>query len=305
MATDATTRGARYLARFTATDRQAVASALACTPGDLAAAPHRVEQALADPGLWEVVLPDDVAGPAGGDPAGERATGLLVVGVSPLLVFATAVHRCWQQLGPGTAVQEWTGPRERVPVFSADELRSFLDDGDRRLFLVELLAGFTRRTGGTVVVARGDRLRRHRFSDLDLASLARLLDLVDEGARADVYRRLGDASLFLTGVFPDHTATRRFAPIQVDRLARSLHATSGLDRSALAEHLAARGAVGLLEHLGQAWYRRAVDEADDRRRDLDGVAAIGAQFSRARRVLNHLADGWLFPFRATWLPTPN
>lgn len=39
---------------------------------------------------------------------------------------------------------------------------------------------------------------------------------------ADLARRMGDASLFLAGVFPDHSATRLSSSLRRDRLRRVL-----------------------------------------------------------------------------------
>ena len=43
--------------------------------------------------------------------------------------------------------------------------------------------------------------------------LAGLLDAVPQAERPGVYRRLGDATLFLTGVFPDYATTRALGPL--------------------------------------------------------------------------------------------
>ena len=49
--------------------------------------------------------------------------------------------------------------------------------------------------------------RRRRFSELDPVQLAGMLEAVSPAERPGVLRRLGDLALFLTGVFPDHTAS--------------------------------------------------------------------------------------------------
>ncbi len=322
MTTDAGTRGRWYLHRLTATDRSllaAVAGRLGLPgPDDPTGAAH-LEELLSTVEAAEAVLPaprDGVTGgdvPGGGVPGGDvpggdlsggEVPGSLLVGISSLLVFAVAIHRAHRELDPASVVAEWTGPRERVPVFAGAELRTFLDDGDHRLFLADLLASFTHVGSGVVTVRRGGTVHRQRFSELDPAAMARLVDVVDEASRPALYRRLGDASLYLTGVFPDHTARTRFAPIQVDRLARSLHRGDG-GTEELAEALALHGAVGLLELLGRQWYRLAVETASGPTSRTPGVTSVGDHFSHARRVLNHLTDRWLYPFHATWLPTTN
>src|SRR5438874_1737680 len=112
---------------------------------------------------------------------------------------------------------------------------------------------------GPVWTQRRGRWRRQRFSELDAARLAATLDAVPESDRPGIYRRLGDLALFLTGVFPDHSAARAVHPIELERLLRSLPVVAG-SRPTLddVEQLAGeRGAAGLLEWLGPHWYRAA------------------------------------------------
>lgn len=291
-------QGQRWLAHLTGADRELLTRAA----GSRAAAesglqPERIEGLLAEPAVFEAVFP-------GGQGQGPGRSEQLV-GVSPFLAFAVAIHRSRAELAELPYVQEWAGPRQRVPVFATAELRAFLDDPGHRLFLAELLASYTHVAGGAVAVRRHGAVYRRRFSELDLTALAGLLDMVTEESRPGLYRRLGDLALFLTGVFPDHTARRRFAPIEVDRLARALYPATGVRAEQLLEALAARGAVGLLEQLGPRWYRLALSAADVHTGGLRVLRSVGEQFVDARRVLNHLTDRYLFPFRAQWFPSAN
>src|SRR5438067_263786 len=112
-----------------------------------------------------------------------------------------------------------------------------------------------------------------------------------------------ELALFLTGVFPDHSAARAVHPIELERLLRSLPDVAG-SRPTLAdlEQLAGeRGAAGLLEWLGPRWYRAAAERTP--------VAGLGrflgdlaTRFDQARRFLNHLTDQYLFPVRNRWFP---
>lgn len=297
MTMHAHTRGQRYLEHLTRADLDLLVRA-AGTTGHLDDAavqgqPAHLERLLADPVAYEAIF---VPSADDHDP---------LVGVSPFLAFAVAIHRARDELAELTYVQEWMGPRQRVPVFATDELRGFLDDPDHRLFLAELLASYTHVGSGAITVRRHGVVYRRRFSELDLSGLAGLLDVVVDEARPGLYRRLGDLSLLLTGVFPDHTARSRFAPIEVDRLARALHPAGGVQTEQLLDALATRGAVGLLEQLGQRWYRLALETASIRTAALAAVESIGDRFVDARRVLNHLTDRHLFPFRARWFPSAN
>lgn len=251
--------------------------------------PALLERLLAHPDTIRAVL-------------GERDEPDALLGVSPFLLFTVAVHRALDELGRVRFVQEWAGPRQRLPVLGADALLGFLADPGRRFFLAELLASYTHVASGSLWSRTRRGWRRQRFSELDLARMAALFDVLPSQEHAGLYRRLGDLALFLAGVFPDHTATRRFAPIEVERLSRALDAVG---REDLADMLAIRGGVGLLEQLGQRWYGLAVRSSTaPQTRAARLVADVAGRFPEARRVLNYLTDRHLFPFRARWFPNP-
>lgn len=144
--------------------------------------------------------------------------------------------------------------------------------------------------------------RRRSFSELDPVGLASTLDDLPESRHPAVHRRLGDLSLFLAGVFPDHTAARAFRPIDLQRLGRAA-AVAGPSGEVLGEALETRGGVGLLDGLGARWYRLAAraDAPSSPSRMLD---AIADRFVEARRALNVLADRHLFAVAREWFPAP-
>jgi hypothetical protein len=134
--------------------------------------------------------------------------------------------------------------------------------------------------------------------------LAGLIEVAPEESRPGIYRRLGDVSLFLAGVFPDYSAMHAFGPVDVSRLLRSARVPAG-DR----DGLAAAPALDLLEYLGARWYRAALATAPVRTARLDVVGEVAERFRQARRVLNHLADRYLVGSGSGtgsggWLPQP-
>jgi hypothetical protein len=218
--------------------------------------------------------------------------------VSPFLIFAVAVHRTAATLAGAAYVNEWVGPRQRVPVFAVPALRALLDDPARRFFLVELLASYTHVASGSTWTATPRGWRRRRFSELDPIALAGMLEAVPPSERAGVLRRMGDLALFLTGVFPDHTAqTALGRPMARARLL----ATAAVP----ADRVDADSANGfeLLELLGARWYRLAarVSLAPAAVTVLEDVAE---RFTDARRVLNVVTDTYLFPLRDQWFGRP-
>jgi hypothetical protein len=221
------------------------------------------------------------------------------VPASPFLVFALLVQRAATELASVDHVPERTGLRQRVPLFDAPALREFLADTARRLFLAELLASFTRVASGRYRVRTGGRARTRRFSELDPVRLAGLLDAVPEAERPGVYRRLGDVSLFLTGVFPDYVTTRALGPVDAGRLLR-IAGLPGPQR----ERLADAPAIELLEHLGARWYRIACDLAPVTTARLAVAGDVAGRFRQARRILNHLADRYLLSAGNPWFAPP-
>jgi hypothetical protein len=264
------------------------------SPAAVRSQPQLLAPALAAPETFAAVF-------------GPPEDGAALPAVSPFLLFAVAVERGHADVRDAGFVPEWLGPRRRLPVFGPTDLRDFLSDPWRRLFLVRLLGSYTHVASGAVFVATRRGLRRQRFSELDPVRLASLLDVVPEDERAGVFRRLGDLSLFLTGVFPDHTATSGFGPVALTRLLRAGRLDSGRrsvpDISAVAP--GETGAVDLLESLGRRWYRLAAASVPPpRSRDLEVVAELAERFVQARRVLNLVTDRYLFPFRDQWFGAP-
>lgn len=272
-----------------ATDPPGTAGGPAAHP--LRSRPDRLDSLLGRPEVFEAVF----------NPEAEP-----LLGPSPFLVFAVAVHRAATELSGASFVEEWLGPKQRVAVFDVGRLREFLADPLHRLFLVELLASFTHVASGSVLVRTRRGWRRQRFSELDPVRLASILEVVPEAERPGIYRRLGDLCLFLTGVFPDHTAGRPLTAVGTARLLRAAQlkeqpeVTSGGMPSAVADP----GLVSLLEQLGQRWYHLAGRSVPVVSGTMRAVHDMATQFREARRALNLVTDRFLFRERERWFPAP-
>jgi hypothetical protein len=249
--------------------------------------PAAIEALLADPRVFEAVF-----GRAG------VVAGHTVL-VSPFLAFGVAVHRTVADLSVLDYLPERSGLRQRVPVFDPPELRDFLGSAARRLFLAELLASFTRVASGRYRVRSGGRTRTRRFSELDPVRLAGMLETVPEESRPGLYRRLGDVSLFLVGVFPDYAAAHALGPLDAARLLRPARVPA-----AERDELASAPALDLLEYLGARWYRAALAAAPVRTANLAVVGEVAARFRQARRILNYLADHYLLGPDSPWFTPP-
>jgi hypothetical protein len=220
---------------------------------------------------------------------------------SPFLVFAVLVSRAVHDLEEAHFVEEWIGPGRRVPMFEVGRLRDFAGDSMRRLFLAEVLASYTHVASGSFYVQTARGWRRRRFSELDPMRLLDMLEVIPEHERPALYRRLGDLSLFLTGVFPDYAGTRVLPPLRRQRLRRVLEGEDASWVEASGPELTT-GDIWLLERLGGRSYRlawKATEGVGSMARVLGDMAE---SFGDARRLLNVVTDRYLFPFREHWFP---
>jgi hypothetical protein len=237
--------------------------------------PNVIEDVLASPELFAAIFDDD-------------ESEAISPGVTPFLVFGALVHHTARELDTANYVPEWTGPGRRLPVFDVTPLREFLSSGASRFFLIELLASFVKVASGSIWVRTPKGYRRRRYSELDPVQLAEMVEMLPPGERPGGYRRLGDVVLFLSGVFPDHTATHPPALPERERLVASAGvapATALADGTDLRFH----------EIVGANWYRRAVESAQVSVGRGPGVLLeVADHFSHARRFLNVLADRHLF-----------
>jgi hypothetical protein len=281
--------GERYLEHLTDGDLRLLAEATDAPATNLDDAvsylrsrPDRIQRHMADPGMYDRLF--------------SATGGEVFVGASPFLTFAVLVERAARDLGRAPFVMEWTATRSRVPLFDAGELGGFLESSSHRLFLAELLASYTHTVSGVIWRRDVRRWRPHRFSELDPVRLAALLEVVPEEEHSGVYRRLGDAALFLSGVFPDYTHRWVSSPLNHERLGRTgaWDVSSG-ERSMFSGRGHEREGLQFLEELGRRWYRLALRTASaPHTYGMRVVASVGDRFTHARRVLNFITDRYLF-----------
>jgi hypothetical protein len=129
--------GPLYLEHLSDSDLALLATAGAAGD-DVRRNPERLEALIDSPATFRMLFAEP-----GRDP--------LLRG-SPFLIFAVLIHRVVRDLGHVSFVEEWVGPRQRVPVFDADRLRDFGADPLRRLFLVQLLASYSKVVSGSTLV---------------------------------------------------------------------------------------------------------------------------------------------------------
>ncbi len=123
--------------------------------------------------------------------------------VSPELFFKVLLRRTRRDL----AEELYTIERrnlQKVVLFDADQVVDLLDQPGVCDYLAVMLASFTRINSATIPIRiRPGIWRRYRVNDLDIDSMLRYAQMVDKEHRFGIYKRVADACLFLTGIFPE------------------------------------------------------------------------------------------------------
>lgn len=132
--------------------------------------------------------------------------------VSPELFFKVLIRRTRRDL----AEELYTIERrnlQKVALFDADQVVDLLDQPGVCDYLATMLASFTRINSATIPIrVRPGIWRRYRVNDLDIDSLLRYAQMVDKERRFGIYKRVADACLFLTGIFPEFIDTQQRYP---------------------------------------------------------------------------------------------
>jgi hypothetical protein len=251
--------------------------------------PGEIERLLALPQLFEAVFRESREDP--------------LVLASPFMAFAILLAHTPVLLEGLAFVPERVGSRRSVPVFEVEPLRDLVADPLRRLFLADLLASYTHVASGAIWVKSRRGWRHRRFSELDPAQFAELILTVPPDQRLVLYRRLGDLSLFLSGVFPDYAEAHALAPIAVERLSRALAAGRPRGERQVRPLIPDLGALAQLESIGRRAYALSLEATPYRDLGFAPVLAyVEEHFRHARMVLNFLTDRYLFEHRERWFP---
>jgi len=205
--------------------------------------------------------------------------------VSPFLFFAVLAQKAATDLRATNVVNEWTGPRQRLPVFDVEPLREFSEAPGRVIFLARLLATFCQPNPLPLPV-----------NALDLEDIAAWIEVAETTDRARLLAHLGDLALFRAGVLADETGPKAIDHDLLERLLRPLSLDA--DDILVADPASISPGIDAMESLGPTWYRAASD-ADERGTLTLVVSDIATRFRPARRFLNHVADSYLNPGTAT------
>jgi len=133
--------------------------------------------------------------------------------ITPRFLFEILLRTARRDLGDQAYTVERT-TTQKIPVFDAAEVVHFLDNRIILKYLADMLSSFTRIESFTVPVrVRKGIWRRIRFNDMDIDSLQRFCQTVDEERRFHFYKRIADLCLFILGMFPEYvTMDYRYPP---------------------------------------------------------------------------------------------
>lgn len=202
--------------------------------------------------------------------------------ISPALFFEILLRRTSLDLElAGYTVEK--SKTMKIPIFDTKEVVDFLAQDALVLYLTDMLSSFTRMESYTIPIMVGKGVwRKIRFNDLDVHSLRRICELVDEEYRLGFYKRIGDICLFILGIFPDYVEQDYRYPFS----------------GQLRPHL--RGKLRIspeeYEKEGQKFYLLAARHPSAKEMDLTDIFyALHANFPKARKPLNFIAEHYL-PF---------
>jgi hypothetical protein len=204
----------------------------------------------------------------------------LCCSVSPELLFRVLLLRTRRDLEQ----EMYTVERrhlQKVVLFDASRVAELLGRPPVRDYLAAMLASFTRINSVTIPIRmRQGTWRRIRVNDLDVDSLLRYAQLLEEEHRFGVYKRIADACLFLIGIFPEYIETHQRYP------------QSGQPRLRLASSLV--HSVEDYEAYGRTFYGLASKHEVARMQGLDSVLAVlSEEFILAEKPLAYLAERYL------------
>lgn len=170
---------------------------------------------------------------------------------------------------------------QKVILFDAQQVVDLLERMEVCDYLASMLASFTRIQSTTIPIrVRRGIWYRLRVNDLDVDSLVRYAQMLEKQQRFGPYQRIGDACLFLSGIFPEYIGARQLYP---GRSGPQLRLRSSLLHS-LEDY----------EAYGRTFYRLAGEHPEAQAGELAPVLGLlSDQFVLAEKPLAFIAERYL------------
>ena len=200
--------------------------------------------------------------------------------ISPSLFFEILLRKAIGDLSKTSYTLEKTR-NMRIPVFDTRELVELLNDPSIVAYLANMLSTFTRIESYTISFRiRKGFWRKIRFNDMDISSLIRFSEAIEDEYRLGLYKRIADVCLFILGIFPDYAEGNYRYPL------------SGEVRPQIGAR--ARISPEEYEKRGQQFYRLAAEHQTAVEMDLSDVFwALHENFQKAKKPLNFIAEYYL------------
>jgi hypothetical protein len=204
----------------------------------------------------------------------------ITTAISPRFLFEILLRTARRDLEGQAYTVERTATL-KIPVFDTPEVARFLSNKLVLKYLADLLASFTRIESFTLPVrVRRGVWRKIRYNDMDMDSLLRFCQVVDEEHRFGFYKRIADLCLFILGMFPEYVTMDYRYP------------SSGATRPKLFGRL--RRSAEDYEEEGRRFYKLAGEHREATILDLNEVMGqLHEKFNLAKKPLNYISEHFL------------
>lgn len=200
--------------------------------------------------------------------------------ISPSLFFEILLRKAVSDLSKSSYTLEKTRNMS-IPVFDTQDLVELLNDQSIVAYLANMLSTFTRIESYTISFRiRKGFWRKIRFNDMDVTSLIRFSEAIEDEYRLGLYKRIADVCLFILGIFPDYAERSYRYPL------------SGEIRPPIGA--SAKISPEEYEQKGQQFYKLAAEHQAAVETDLAEVFwALHENFQKAKKPLNFIVDYYL------------
>lgn len=200
--------------------------------------------------------------------------------ISPPLYFEILLRKALKELERASHTVERTGTQV-VAVFDTKEVVELFAREVVVDYLAEMMSSFTRVESYSIPVrVREGTWRKLRFNDMDIDSLTKFAEAVEEEYRFGFYKRIADVCLFTLGVFPEYAHFDYRYPFSGE----ARPAISGRARRGMEEY----------EEEGRKFYKLAADHRSAADLGLTEVMGIlRDKLNVAKKPLNFVSDHYL------------
>jgi hypothetical protein len=214
----------------------------------------------------------------------------ITITITPRFLFEILLRAARRELENQAYTVERTAT-QKVPVFDTPEVVRFLSNKLVLKYLADMLNSFTRIESFTFPIrVRKGVWRKIRFNDMDIDSLLRLCQGIDEEHRFGFYRRIADLCIFILGMFPEYVTMDYRYP------------SSGEARPKLFGRL--RRSAEDYEEEGRRFYKLAGEHRDAKILDLAEVMwQLYEKFNLAKKPLNYISEHFIRFRKAKLFPS--